>query len=127
MGARRITPEAVWYGSTPLARALSLLLAPLGWLYCTVASLRALAYRHGWHRIASYEEDDFDWRWDSVGREFWHYQRTDGLTWWQAMLEIYDLETMERTYGWSVCVDELGIDPRWLGPKGVPTPVPESH
>ena len=50
MGARRITPEAVWYGSTPLARALSLLLAPLGWLYCTVASLRALAYRHGWLR-----------------------------------------------------------------------------
>ncbi len=88
--------------------------------------LTRLAYRHGWHRIASYEEDDFDWRWDSVGREFWHYQRTDGLTWWQAMLEIYDLETMERTYGWSVCVDELGMDPAWLGPKGVPTPVPES-
>ena len=88
--------------------------------------LTRLAYRHGWHRIASYTEDDFDWRWDSVGREFWHYQRTDGLTWWQAMLEIYDLETMERTYGWSVCVDELGMDPTWLGPKGVPTPIPDS-
>jgi len=88
--------------------------------------LTRLAYRHGWHRIASYEEDDFDWRWDSVGREFWHYERTDGLTWWQAMLEIYDLETMERTYGWSVCVDELDIDPRWLGPKGIPIPTPES-
>jgi TolB protein len=88
--------------------------------------LTRLAYRHGWHRIASYEEEDFDWRWDSVGREFWHYQRTDGLTWWQAMLEIYDLETMESTYGWSVCVDQLGMNPAWLGLKGIPTPVPES-
>ena len=83
-----------------------------------------LAHRYGWHRIASYQEADFDWRTDSVGREFWHYQHTDGLTWWEAMLEIYPEETLEEWYGWTVCVDELGMDPSWLGPKGIPTPTP---
>jgi TolB protein len=83
-----------------------------------------LAKRHGWYRIASYEEADFDWRWDSLGREFWHYQRTDGLMWWQAMRQLYPLETLESYYGWSTCVDELGLDPAWLEAKGIPTPAP---
>jgi len=39
-----VTPEQVWYQGHPLGR----LLAPLGWLYCAVAALRALAYRRGW-------------------------------------------------------------------------------
>jgi TolB protein len=86
--------------------------------------LTRLARRHGWHRIASYQEEDFDWRSDSVGREFWHYQRTDGLTWWEAMLQIYPLETMEQTYGWTVCTEQLGMDPAWLRAKGIPTPTP---
>ncbi len=85
-----------------------------------------LAHRYGWHRIASYEEEDFDWRTDSVGREFWHFQHTDGLTWWEAMLEIYPEETLEEWYGWTVCVDELGMDPSWLAPKGIPAPTPGS-
>jgi TolB protein len=86
--------------------------------------LTRLARRHGWHRIASYEEPDFDWRFDSVGREFWHYQRTDGLTWWDAMSQLYPLETLEQTYGWTVCTETLGMDPSWLRAKGIPTPTP---
>lgn len=35
--------ESLWYGSHPL----SFLLAPLGWLYALIASLRRLAYRSG--------------------------------------------------------------------------------
>jgi TolB protein len=93
---------------------------PLGFY----VDLTRLARRHGWHRIASYQEANFDWRTDSVGREFWHYQRTDGLTWWEAMLEIYPLETVEQYYGWSVCIDELDLDPAWLTAKGIPTPSP---
>jgi len=38
--------EQVWYRGHPLA----LWLAPLGWLYCLAAMLRALAYRRGWLR-----------------------------------------------------------------------------
>jgi TolB protein len=82
-----------------------------------------LAGRHGWGRIASYEEEDFDWRNDSVGREFWHYQRTDGLTWWEAMLELYPEETLEGYYSWQICTEELGMDPAWLRAKGIPEEV----
>lgn len=83
-----------------------------------------LAARHGYYRIASYEEDDFDWRTDSVGREFWHYQHADGLTWWEAMLEIYPLEKVEAYYSWQICTEELHIKPAWLVAKGIPTPAP---
>ena len=38
----------LWYGRAPLGRIQSALLAPLGWLFCGVAVLRALAYRRGW-------------------------------------------------------------------------------
>jgi TolB protein len=86
--------------------------------------LTQLAARHGWQRIAAYQEGDYDWRWDSLGREFWHYQRTDGLTWWQAMSQIYPLETLHRYYDWTICVEELGLDPAWVEAKGVPTPRP---
>jgi TolB protein len=86
--------------------------------------LTRLAKQHGWHRIASYEEADFDWKTDSVGREFWHYQRTEGLTWWQAMAQIYPLETLEQTYSWEICTGKLGMDPTWLEAKGIPTPTP---
>ena len=87
--------------------------------------LTRIAGRHGWHRIASYETADFDWRTDSVGREFWHYQRADGRTWWEAMREIYSLEELEQTYSWTICTDELGMDPTWLEAKGIPTSTPQ--
>ncbi len=86
--------------------------------------LTRLAARHGWHRIAAYEEPDFDWRTDSLGREFWHYQRADGLTWWQAMRQLYPEETLKRLYGWQVCTTRLHLPPSWLRAKGVPTPAP---
>ncbi len=84
--------------------------------------LTRLIERYGWHRIASYQEPDFDWRWDSVGMEFWHYQRTDGLTWWQAMSQIYPPDLLARWYGWQTCTEKLGLDPTWLEPKGIPKP-----
>ena len=39
-----VTPEQVWYQGHPLG----LLLAPLSWLYCAAAALRAWAFRRGW-------------------------------------------------------------------------------
>ena len=111
--SRALEPEARAAGGRPGA-------FPPGYY----VDITQLAHRYGWHRIASYEEEDFDWRTDSVGREFWHFQHTDGLTWWEAMLELYPEETLEEWYGWSVCVEELGMDPAWLAPKGIPTPAP---
>ena len=43
-----MTPADLWYGRGPGARLLAAALAPLGWLYCGVAMLRATAYRRGW-------------------------------------------------------------------------------
>jgi tetraacyldisaccharide 4'-kinase len=43
-----VSPERLWYGRSASARLASALLAPLGWLYCAIAELRALAYRRGW-------------------------------------------------------------------------------
>jgi tetraacyldisaccharide 4'-kinase len=43
-----VTPAALWYGRGPGPSLLSAALAPLGWLYCAVATARATAFRRGW-------------------------------------------------------------------------------
>jgi len=83
----------------------------------------AIARRHGWHRIPAFEEEDYDWRWDSLGREFWHYQNTGGLTWYQAMQQIYPEETLQELFNWPLCL-ERGQTEAVLLAKGVPTPTP---
>ena len=83
----------------------------------------AIARRHGWHRIPAFEEEDYDWRWDSLAREFWHYQKTDGLTWYQAMQQIYPEETLQEFFNWELCL-ERGQTEDVLRAKGVPTPTP---
>jgi TolB protein len=83
----------------------------------------AIARRHGWHRIPAFEEEDYDWRWDTLGREFWHYQKADGLTWYQAMLQIYPEETLQESFNWPLCL-ERGQTEAVLRAKGVPTPTP---
>jgi TolB protein len=83
----------------------------------------AIARRHGWHRIPAFEEEDYDWRWDSLGREFWHYQNTDDLTWYQAMQQIYPEETLQALFNWPLCL-ERGQTEAVLRAKGVPTPTP---
>jgi len=84
----------------------------------------AIARRHGWHRIPAFEEEDYDWRWDSLGREFWHYQNTAGLTWYQAMQQIYPEETLQELFNWELCLEERGQTEAVLRAKGVPTPTP---
>ncbi len=84
----------------------------------------ALAWRHGWHRIASYQiAGDYHWHVDSNGTEYWHYERTDGLTWWQAMQQIYPPETLERYVGWEACRDKAQSE-EMMRSKGIPTPTP---
>jgi len=83
----------------------------------------AIAGRHGWHRISAFEEQDYDWRWDSLGREFWHYQNTNGLTWYQAMLQIYPEEILLEFFNRQLCL-ERGQTEAVLRAKGVPVPTP---
>ncbi len=62
----------------------------------------ALAERYGWSRIASYHLDDFHWQRDSTATEYWHYQHTDSLTWYQAMEQIYPPELLESLFSRTV-------------------------
>jgi TolB protein len=83
----------------------------------------AIARRHGWHRIPAFEEEDYDWRWDTLGREYWHYQKTEGLTWYQAVQQIYPEDTLQEFFNWQLCL-ERGQTEDVLRAKGVPTPTP---
>ena len=81
----------------------------------------ALANRYGWERIASYDEEDYYWRRDSRGVEYWQYQRMDGLTWYEAMQEIYPQEVLDQYFTWEIG-KELGFSDEMLETKGIPLP-----
>jgi len=86
--------------------------------------LTALAKRHGWERIASYAiEGDYHWLTDTNGTEYWHYERTDGLTWWEAMSQLYEPETLGENVGWAVGLERAQTE-EMMRSKGVPTPTP---
>jgi TolB protein len=84
----------------------------------------ALAERYGWSRIASYHLDDFDWRRDSTATEYWHYQLTSGLTWYQAMSQIYPQDLLQRLFSRPVAASrrqsEEVMDGKGLPPVDAP-------
>jgi TolB protein len=57
-----------------------------------------LAARHGWRRIAAQERDDFNWRSALLALEYWHFERRDGLSWYDAMALVYEQPTLERLF-----------------------------
>ncbi len=84
----------------------------------------AIAKRHGWERIACYAiEGDYHWNTDSNATEYWHYERTDGMIWWDAMLQIYTPEQLEQSVGWEVSLNRAQTKEMMVS-KGVPTPSP---
>jgi TolB protein len=83
------------------------------------ADVTALAERYGWSRIASYHLDDFDWKRDSTATEYWHYQLTDSLTWYQAMSLIYPQELLEELFSRPVAAGRGQTDEVMDG-KGLP-------
>jgi TolB protein len=86
--------------------------------------ITALGKRHGWERIAAYAiEGDYHWLTDSNGTEYWHYERTDNLLWWDAMQQIYPLETLDQHVGWEAGLRQVQSEEMMLS-KGIPTPTP---
>jgi TolB protein len=82
----------------------------------------ALAKRHGWERIAAYQiEDDYHWHTDSNGVEYWHYERTDGLDWWQAVSQLYPPETLAQYVGWDAAQKQAQSE-EMIRSKGIPAP-----
>lgn len=58
----------------------------------------ALAASHGWNRIAAQERETFDWRTQPLALEYWHFERRDGLSWYQAMRLVHDDQKLERIF-----------------------------
>jgi TolB protein len=83
-----------------------------------------LAERYGWSRIASYHLDDFHWKRDSTATEYWHYQHTDGLTWYEAMSQLYPQELLEELFSRPVSAargqTEAVMDGKGLPPADPP-------
>lgn len=83
----------------------------------------ALGKRHGWERIAAYTlEGDYHWHTDSNGVEYWHYERTDDLVWWEAMSQVYPPETLEQHVGWEAGLHHAQSE-GMMRSKGIPPPM----
>lgn len=80
-----------------------------------------LARQYGWNRISSYDDPTLSWKENNVGMEFWHFQKTDGLTWYAALQELYSDQTLESTFDWNTLIRQKE-DPYLMTLKGVPAP-----
>ena len=88
--------------------------------------MTAMAREYGWDRISAYDDDEeYSWTWHFLAFEYWHYQKrfeTNGrVNWYQAMLNIYPPETLERFFNWNK-MQAIGDDPHLIALKGVPLP-----
>lgn len=54
-----------------------------------------LAADYGWSRVQAI----WRWRWYFPDIEYWHFQKMDGLTWWEAMEQLYTTQAIVDSYG----------------------------
>jgi len=80
-----------------------------------------LARQYGWERISANDSEDLDWKTNKLGAEYWHYQKTHGLTWYQAMREVYPESKLKPFTDWNALA-RAGYDPYLLFLKGIPMP-----
>lgn len=55
----------------------------------------ALAGDYGWERLPSL----WRWRYSWLDIWWWEFQKTDGMGWWECMLELYEPEEIEASFG----------------------------
>ena len=83
--------------------------------------LTDLMAQYGWLRIASHDHPHFHWHRNFLAVEYWHFQKTEGLLWYDAMLELFSPDVVELHHSWEV--QQLKGTPFWLAAvKGVPMP-----
>jgi len=80
-----------------------------------------IARQYGWERISAHDGPDFDWKSDKTGAEYWHYQKSQGLNWYQAMRELYSEDDLKSLLQWDALV-RSGYDPYVLYLKDIPEP-----
>lgn len=83
--ARDTDGQAAAQGGRPMEKV------PAGYY----VDLTALAADYGWERAPAL----YRWRYFWPDINWWHLQRTDGLDWWECLLEIYPLEKVEAVFG----------------------------
>jgi hypothetical protein len=81
-----------------------------------------LARQYGWLRISSADGDDFDWKTNKIGAEYWHIEQRQGLNWYQAMREVYAEGDLPTVGDWNALA-RLGYDGYLLYLKGIPAPM----
>ncbi len=90
---------------------------PLGYY----VDFTALAQEYGWERISATDRRDFSWKWHFKAVEYWHHQKRDDLTWYQAMLEVYSPQEVEHYFGWDRAMELDGKEFN-LFMEGIPLP-----
>lgn len=75
---------------TPTGGAPSFVIPSGYWLDFT-----ALAAEYGWHSVAALRR----WQTYYPDTDWWHFQKTDGLSWVEAMREVYPQEEIEEVFG----------------------------
>jgi TolB protein len=101
-------------------RARTLLPPPRGYF----VDFTGLAAQHGWRRIAAQERDDFNWRSELLALEYWHFERRDGLSWYNAMHLVYDDKTLERLFSVER-MRAIGVRETSIGRLGLPWAPPQ--
>jgi TolB protein len=84
----------------------------------------ALAREYGWERIPSWDRYDFSWTWHFKAFEYWHFQKPEGLIWYEAMRKLYEPEELDKYYTWDAMI-RMGEKEYILVDKGIPAPAPE--
>jgi TolB protein len=81
-----------------------------------------IAREYGWGRISSHDDPDFDWRSNKLATEYWHYQKTDGLGWYDAMQELYSTSDLNGYLEWNKVIRDWQVQEMRLYFKGLPAP-----
>lgn len=81
-----------------------------------------LAREYGWDRISSHDDQDFNWRSNKLATEYWHYQKADGLGWYDAMREIYSSSDLNTYLEWNKVIRNWQVQEMRLYFKGIPAP-----
>ncbi|MEP7199669.1 MAG: hypothetical protein ABI874_07625, partial [Chloroflexota bacterium] len=83
--------------------------------------LTELLRQYGWRRISSHTDPTFDWHRDFQALEYWHYQKTDDLLWWDAIHEIYSPQDIGALFSYPNLV-KAKYDVLTMIDKGIPVP-----
>ncbi len=80
-----------------------------------------IAQIYGWTPAPS----DISWRYNWPGVLYWQYEKRDGLSWWDAMLELYPVSSIEQVFYTPTPAPTMAVSPTPTSentPEGQDTP-----